>query len=198
MSTTTAPTPRQRIVFSAAQLIRRHGVHATGMRDVVEHAAAPRGSLQYYFPEGKQQLVNEALAWAGRYASGRVTRFRSTGRVTSPSRLFAAMTQQWVDEFTTTGFHAGCPLAAATVDCADGSASTREAIVAAFAEWRTSIQKGLTELGVKPRKAPAAATLMLSALEGAILLARSQQSVQPLRTVVRELGPVLDALASNQ
>ena len=45
-------TPRERMVLSAAQLVRIHGVGATGMRDVVAHAEAPRGSLQHYFPGG--------------------------------------------------------------------------------------------------------------------------------------------------
>ncbi|MBD9736107.1 helix-turn-helix transcriptional regulator, partial [Streptomyces sp. H28] len=44
------------MVFSAAQLIRREGVGATGMREVAAHARAPRGSLQHYFPGGKEQL----------------------------------------------------------------------------------------------------------------------------------------------
>lgn len=56
--------PRERMVFSAAQLIRRDGVNATGMREVAAHAGAPRGSLQHYFPGGKEQLVNEAVTWA--------------------------------------------------------------------------------------------------------------------------------------
>jgi hypothetical protein len=33
---------------------------------------------------------------------------------------------------------------------------------------------------------------MLSALEGAIVLARTSQDLGPLRTVVRELRPLLD------
>ncbi|WP_069465733.1 TetR/AcrR family transcriptional regulator [Actinacidiphila rubida] len=45
------------MVFSAAQLIRRDGVAATGMRDVAVHAQAPRGSLQHYFPGGKDDLL---------------------------------------------------------------------------------------------------------------------------------------------
>ena len=58
-------TPRQRMVRSAAQLIRRQGVSATGVREIVLDADAPRGSLQHYFPGGKEQLVTEAVQWMG-------------------------------------------------------------------------------------------------------------------------------------
>jgi AcrR family transcriptional regulator len=184
--------PRERMVFSAAQLIRRNGVTATGMRDVAIHADAPRGSLQHYFPRGKEQLVNEAVDWAGRYAAGRIGKFVAASSRPSPSGLFAAMVRQWVDEFRTDGFAAGCPVAAATVDCADSVESTRAVVADAFASWRRPVAQALTEMGVPTRKATSLATLMISALEGAILIARAEQDVRALNTVARELGPLLD------
>src|SRR4029079_10602212 len=56
---------RERIVRSAAALIRERGVHGVGLRQIVAHADGPRGSLQRYFPGGKAQLVTEALHLAG-------------------------------------------------------------------------------------------------------------------------------------
>jgi AcrR family transcriptional regulator len=185
--------PRERMVFSAAQLIRRDGVAATGMRDVAAHAGAPRGSLQHYFPGGKEQLVNEAVDWAGRYAGGRVARFLAGLDTPTPSGLFAAMAAQWTDEYERDGFAAGCPVAAATVDCAAAGTSTREAVAAAFTAWCGPVAEALTGMGVPAARAESLATLMISTLEGAILLARAERDVRPLTTVVRELGPLLDA-----
>jgi AcrR family transcriptional regulator len=184
--------PRERMVFSAAQLIRRDGVTATGMRNVAAHAQAPRGSLQHYFPDGKEQLVNEAVTWAGHYAGSRISRFLGAMSQPSPSGLFAAMVGQWTEEFQSAGFAAGCPVAAATVDCADTVESTRSAAAAAFADWRAPIAEALAEMGVPADKAESLATLMLSALEGAILIARAEQDVRALTTVVEELGPFLN------
>ncbi|WP_067891090.1 TetR/AcrR family transcriptional regulator [Actinomadura chibensis] len=187
--------PRERMVFSAAQLIRRDGVTATGLRDVAQHAGAPRGSLQHYFPGGKEQLVNEAVEWAGRYASKRVAKFMAGMARPTPGRLFEAMVRQWTDEFRTAGFAKGCPVAAATVDCADSTGSTREATAAAFASWRRPVARELAGMGVPDRRADALATLMIGALEGAILMARAERSVRPLRAVARELAPYLDSCA---
>ena len=187
------PGPRERMVFSAAQLIRRGGVTATGMREVAAHADAPRGSLQHYFPGGKEQLVNEALAWAGRYAGKRIARFLAGLDEPTPSGLFAAMAAQWTDEYTEDGFDAGCPVAAATVDCASSGDSTRTAAAAAFATWRAPLAGALTDMGVPAARAESLATLMISTLEGAILMARAERDVGPLTTAVRELGPLLDS-----
>jgi AcrR family transcriptional regulator len=184
--------PRERIVFSAAQLIRRDGVAATGLREVVAHADAPRGSLQHYFPGGKEQLVNEAVAWSARYASRRVDRYVAAMSTPTPSKLFAAMARQWIDDFTASGFAAGCPIAAATIDCAESTDSTRTAAAIAFADWRRPVSRALADMGVPARKAASLATVMISTLEGAILIARAEQNVAALRTAVRELGPFLD------
>jgi hypothetical protein len=103
------------------------------------------------------------------------------------------MAQQWIDEYTAAGFAAGCPIAAATVDCADSAESVRAASAAAFDAWRQPVTGALVGMGVPRRRAQSLATLMISTLEGAILLARAERDVRPLRTAARELGPLLDA-----
>lgn len=190
--------PRERMVFSAAQLLRRGGVAAAGMREVAAHAGAPRGSLQHYFPGGKEQLVNEAVGWAGRYAGRRVARFLAALPEPTPSGLFAEMVRQWTDEYETAGFAGGCPVAAATVDCAETTGSTREATAAAFATWTGPVATALADMGVPPERAGSLATLMISSLEGAILMARAERDVRALTTVARELGPLLDAAVTDR
>jgi AcrR family transcriptional regulator len=185
--------PRERMVFSASQLIRRDGVTATGMRDVAAHAGAPRGSLQHYFPGGKDQLAAEAVQWGGRYAAKRVRRFLDTTSEPTPSRLFATMAAQWRDEFTTEGYAAGCPMAASVVDSAATNDTIREGAARALSEWRGAVIDALHTMGVPRERAEALATLMIATLEGAIVLSRCTRDVAPLDTVVAQLSPLLDA-----
>src|SRR5580704_1032406 len=83
--------PRERMVRSAAQLIRRKGVSGTGMREIVTEADAPRGSLQHYFPGGKEELGSDALLWMGDVAAGRIRRCLSELQSRRPSALLAAI-----------------------------------------------------------------------------------------------------------
>jgi len=191
---TTERGPRERMVFSAAQLIRRDGVGGTGMRDVAVHAGAPRGSLQHYFPGGKGQLVDEAVRWAGRYAASRVGRFLAALPEPTPGGLFAEMVRQWTAEYETSGYAGGCPVAAATVDCAE---SAGEAAAGAFSTWTEAVADALTAMGVPAARSTSLATLMISTIEGALLIARAEQSTRALDTAVRELGPLLDAAVSR-
>lgn len=184
--------PRERIVYAAAQSVRQRGVAATGLRGVVAEADAPRGSLQHYFPGGKEQLVGEALRWSGDYAADQVRRFARELRKPSPGSLFAAMAGQWRDEFRRRGFQRGCPLLAATADVAGTDASLRDTVRVGFDGWLAAVRQELRRMGVPTGRADSLAVLMISALEGAIVLARINQDVRPLTTVVRQLKPLLD------
>jgi AcrR family transcriptional regulator len=188
-------SPRERIVYSAAQLIRMQGVNATGVREVVERADAPRGSLQHYFPGGKQQLVREAIDWAGRFAADAIRRFMQSLDPPTPSGLFAAMADQWRAEFRTSGYARGCPVLAATADTAAASDALRQAASDAFRAWQQAVRDALVSMAVPAPRADRLAVLMISALEGAVVMARADRDIAPLDTVVAELAPLLDSAA---
>ena len=187
-----AGTPRDRMVYSAAQLLRERGVIATGVRDVVDRAAAPRGSFQHYFPRGKDQLVSEALLWSGGFAAQWVASYVDGARRPTPSGLFTHMVSQWKREFSTRGFERGCPVNAAAADLAGGDSPVNAPLREALVRWENAIVAALLRMGIPTRRGRRLATLMLSSLEGAILLSRLHRSVRPLTTVVAELGPLLD------
>jgi AcrR family transcriptional regulator len=181
------------MVRSAAQLIRRKGVSGMGMREVVAHADSPRGSLQHYFPGGKDQLVGEALLWMGGVAGRQVGRVLESLSAPSPGDLFAGIVATWRTHFLSEGFDAGCPLIAAAADVAATSDELRAVISRAFEGWQEPLTAALRETGVPEERAAALAIVVISALEGAIVLARIRQDVAPLDVIVDELAPVLDA-----
>lgn len=165
------------MIAGAADLVRMHGVHAAGIRQVVAHADAPRGSVQHHFPGGKDQLIAEAVAWAGRHTEVAI-------RDAEPSQLIPKVCGYWRKSLRDTDFLAGCTVFAAAVD---GSDPVREAIDAAVTSWRDAL---VAKLDGVPEPARLA-TLILTAVEGAILLARAQRSVAPLDDVEAELGFLL-------
>lgn len=192
-----SPSPRARMVYSAAQLIRERGVTATGVRDVVERADAPRGSFQHYFPGGKDELVSEAVLWAGSFAADHVGEYGRTARRPTPSGLFAHLAAAWKKELAERDFARGCPVAASSADVSAAAGTPADAVRTALTRWESAITAELAGMGVPARRAARLSTLMLSTLEGAILLARVHRDVRPLSTVVADLGPVLDAAVSR-
>ncbi len=185
--------PRERMVYSAAQLIRAQGVAATGVRDVVRHSDAPRGSFQHYFPGGKDQLVGEAVLWAADFAVQRVASYPQTTSNPSPAGLFSSMAQQWKTEFSERGYERGCPVMATAADLTGSDSAVNEQLLAALERWELAVTDELVRMDVPRRRSRRMATLMISALEGAIMWARVRRDLGPLTTVVNELSPMLNS-----
>jgi len=104
---------------------------------------------------------------------------------------------QWRGEFGRNGFGRGCPIVATVADAAAND-QVREAARQAFERWQEPVTVALTQMGVPTRRAPALALLMLSTLEGAIVVARVRRDNGPLDTVVGELGPLLDSAVDGR
>jgi AcrR family transcriptional regulator len=185
--------PRDRMVYSAAQLIRTRGVTATGVRDVVAHSGAPRGSFQHYFPGGKDQLVGEAVLWSGDFAARWVATYPQTTTTPSPDGLLAHIVQPWKDEYSTRGYERGCPVMATAADLAGDDSAVNAQLRHALAQWEHAVSGELERMGVPQDRAHSLAVLMISALEGAIMWARVNRDLEPLNIVVTELSPHLRA-----
>ena len=185
--------PRERMLQAAVRLISTQGVTGTGLREIVAASDAPRGSLQHYFPGGKDQLVTEAITIAGEVAARRVLRLADQIPGRTPGALFAAMAGAWRDIYARRGFAEGCPIAAAAADSAASSPVLRDAARRALDRWQGSVAEALAGLGVPEHRARPLALLLLSALEGALVMARSRQDTEPLDVIVAEISPVLDA-----
>lgn len=187
--------PRERMVRSAAQLIRRKGVTGTGMREIVTEADAPRGSLQHYFPGGKEEIVSDALLWSGDVAARRIHRCLRELTSRTPSALLASILDIWRRELTEEQFSAGCPLVAAAADTAATSEQLRQVLRRAFDGWLEPLSKSLVDLGVPLERSDNLAIVVIAALEGAIILARIRRDLTPFDALTLELGPALDGVA---
>jgi TetR/AcrR family transcriptional repressor of lmrAB and yxaGH operons len=75
----------------------------------------------------------------------------------------------------------GCPIATTALETAAQSEVLRAATRGAFQKWEQKIARGLARFGMKAADADRAATAILSLLEGALLLARTYRSQEPMK-----------------
>lgn len=185
-------SPRERMVRSAAMLIRERGAHATAISDVLAHSGAPRGSAYHYFPGGRTQLLCEAVDYTGDFVAAAIG--RASDSVELLDTLIAFYRQQLLD----TDFRAGCPIAAVSVEAGEPAERDKmgpviERAAAVFDRWTTLTAQRFVADGVAADRAAELAVLVISALEGAILLARVRRDLQPLDVVHRQLRNQLEA-----
>lgn len=189
-------SPRERMVASAALLIRERGAHPTAIADVLAHSGAPRGSAYHYFPGGRTQLLCEAVDYAGQYMADRMS--RATSAVQMLDALIAGYRRQLVDS----DFRAGCPVVAVTVEAGDPERpGPQQAVIdraaAAFTRWIDLIRARLEQDGVPAAQSEELAMLILTAFEGAIVVARAGRDVTPLDMVHRRLRALLETATGD-
>src|SRR2546423_616934 len=57
---------RDQIIETTCILLESQGYHTTGLNQIIAESGSPKGSLYYYFPQGKEELTAEAIARSGR------------------------------------------------------------------------------------------------------------------------------------
>lgn len=191
------PSHRERMVMSAALLIRERGAHPTAIADVLEHSGAPRGSAYHYFPGGRTQLLCEAIDYAGEYVAAKIAKAGSG--VDALDVLFADYRKQLLRS----DFRAGCPIVAVSVEAGDPdkpdtATPVIERAAAAFERWTDLIATRLISDGVAKKRAAELAMLTTASFEGAIVIARASRNVKALDLVHGQLRALVLAETSER
>lgn len=153
---------RERLVRTATDLFRRHGVGAVGVAEICSRTGVGKGVFAHHFPGGKDELVEAVTATNGAQVLGLLA------RTTASARPLPELVGRMFDFYARTmrehGTDFGCPVAAGVVDTSARSVSTRLAAHRAFTSWTGQLAT---------RCPPDTAELITATLEGAILLARA-------------------------
>jgi AcrR family transcriptional regulator len=173
---------RARMVRSAATLIRERGIHGVGLREIVAHSGGPRGSLGRYFPGGKTQLMTEAIDLVIAELSDEINEALTQAK-TFPDAI-AGIVAPWRRLLAEHDFALGCPMAATVVDAADND-DLRIHVNELLTQWQASVADVYVRFGDSTSVAQEQSTVLLAAIEGALILARARRSTEPLDMVER-------------
>jgi AcrR family transcriptional regulator len=191
-TTTTTTTTRERIVDASAELFRLQGYSATGVKQIVEAAQAPFGSVYHHFPGGKEQIGAAAIRLSGELYEQLIPAVFDVAPdpVTGVRMFFAGAAQHLVE----TDYADACPIATVALEVSSSSETIRQACADVFESWIAAGSERFPAIdGAKPRELTIA---FICALEGAFVLARALRSTEPL-TIAGEMVArmVHDALA---
>lgn len=166
---------RDRVVRTAATLFQKQGYHATGVNQVLTESGAPKGSLYFHFPGGKEQLACESVAFAGdQLAEGISAVVQAAPDARAAILRLAELLARNLEE---SGYSKGCPVATVALDAATESEPIRKTCDTTYTGWLDRLSAHLAERGVPDDRSEALAILVLSSLQGALLLARVRHDV---------------------
>jgi TetR/AcrR family transcriptional repressor of lmrAB and yxaGH operons len=178
-----AAVHKQSLVRTAMRLFRRQGYASTGLQQILAESGAPRGSLYHYFPAGKEALGEAAVRLAGSLM--RETLAELAARHREPRaflRAYCKVMAGWMEE---SGFESGCPVATTLLETAPRSPAISAAGRRAVDGWIDVVAGVLARSGLERAEARRRAQLVISAMEGALILARVRRSARPILDVAK-------------
>lgn len=167
----TSPATRKqvthdRILDTAARVLRDSGFHGVGVADIMKRAGLTHGGFYAHFPS-RDALLAEALLRAGHDSHARLRRSLDAGEAKAGNR-FRALVESYLSERHLRSPDSGCPVAALASEMPRQS----EAVRAAAATRVESLIEAVRET-LPPGQPAEAAGLVASQLVGALQLART-------------------------
>ena len=182
-----APT-RLRILEAASDLVYKKGVNGTSVDDVLAASGTGKSQFYHYF-SSKEGLVKELIHFQlAKLPSMQPALLEKLGTVEG--------IQSWLDQILTdygTGLYSqGSPIGNLANELASQNENLRSDLQSIFSHWEnclTSGLKSLQSLGTVRSDAVAdeLATYWVAAIEGALLLAKTQQSQAPLKATLSQV-----------
>ncbi|MGP3962191.1 LmrA/YxaF family transcription factor [Nonomuraea sp. 3N208] len=179
-----------RLVESMLELIQARGYSGTGLNTVVEHARAPKGSLYFHFPEGKEALGEKAVELAADQFRRLAT--EPAADAASPGDVLRRVVDVLAGILTDNDYRLGCPVSVVTLEMGAHSERLRTACAVAFESWIGVMTDHLVGRGHARKTARATAMTVVSTLEGAMIMSRARRDVEALRNAALVLGALLD------
>lgn len=181
---------KARLTASMLELIQAGGYSGTGLNAVIEHAAAPKGSVYFHFPDGKEGLGVAAVELAARQFETLIAEAAlSANGPAEAARAAIAALAALVRE---SDFRLGCPVSVVALEMGAESERLRQACVAAFESWIAPTAAFLEASGLAPADARSLATVVISTIEGAVIVSRAQQSTLPLDAAADVVAELID------
>jgi TetR/AcrR family transcriptional regulator, lmrAB and yxaGH operons repressor len=177
---------KERMIAAARRLFREHGYLGTALSDVVTESAAPRGSIYFHFPGGKEELASEVTLL---HASDRIADInRAAATTTTAAQLIEVFMGRERDDLVSSNYREGCAVAPIVIESTPASDVLSDAARRAFQDLITTLAARFTEKGLPHKRAVQLATNVWTSVEGALILSRVLHSPEPFDLAIAQLA----------
>lgn len=171
------PGTRDRILQATAELYRRQGMSATGLKQISSAAKAPFGSIYHHFPGGKESISVEVIRCEGvRYGEFVGAQLADTDPAHGIPQLFENAGKLMESQ----GYSEACSIETIALEVASTNERLRLEAAEVFDGWLTRLSQWFGQLDITEEQSRRLAVATLTALEGAFVLCRTLRSIEPI------------------
>jgi TetR/AcrR family transcriptional repressor of lmrAB and yxaGH operons len=176
------------IIVAASRLFRLHGYYGVGLSEIIKESGTAKGSLYYYFPEGKEELAIAAINHTKEFVSENIREVIEG--VEDPVQAIQTHIYQLSGEFSKESI-LGLPIGTIAGETALTNEPIRLACQSAFEDWQSLYIEKLIASGYSDKQSKDLALVINAMLEGGILLCLTKKSGEPLRTIAEQIPLLL-------
>jgi TetR/AcrR family transcriptional repressor of nem operon len=183
---------RQEIIRKAAPIFNQRGYDGAALSDLMRATGLEKGGIYRHF-SSKEALAAEAFDYAWRETFD--SRIHDLDTIPNSVDRLKQLVANFVERRGV--IPGGCPLLNTAIDTDDGNSVLRERARKALRGWRSYVVS-MISAGIKAREIRAKidarklATLMISSLEGAVMVYRLERNEDALRAVRAHLDNYLE------
>jgi TetR/AcrR family transcriptional regulator, transcriptional repressor for nem operon len=184
---------RRRIVAAAAPIFNQHGFEGSSMTELMAATGLQKGGIYRHFAS-KEELAAAAFDYT--WKSAWETRMQHVDQAASHIDKIKQLIANFVEQRGPVV--GGCPVLNTAIESDDGNPLLRERVVKALRSWSSRLQamvKDAVKAGeARPDVDPKdVATLIISILEGALMMSRLERNSDALRRVHQHLSRYIDS-----
>ncbi|MDG3061038.1 TetR/AcrR family transcriptional regulator [Lacticaseibacillus casei] len=176
---------REKLVATAADLFQEEGVRATGLSKILAVSGTPKGSLYYYFPEGKVQLIEAAIEYAGAQILVRVK--QALERDAAPEIALTGQLAEMAEEMQQHGRLSSHSISLIALETRDDP-KLQAACSAVYTQLEDLYTDKLVSAGMSVVPARQLGQFVQATIEGTIMIATTKANPDLLRQTAAHLS----------
>jgi len=180
---------RDQILETTCHLIEAQGYHATGLKQILEESGTPKGSLYYYFPDGKEELTEEAIEKNSKLIEERI-RMALTG-IADPAEAVRQFILNLAGYVEASGYQKGGPITTVALETATTSERLSRACERAYQAWQDAFRDKLLQGDYPVEEAVPLANMIIASIEGGIILSRTYKSRATMENIAQQIYTLL-------
>lgn len=179
---------RDHLIDVGLELMRKHGYGATGLQEILQAAAVPKGSFYHHFGS-KEQFTTTVIERYVTLASEHGEKVLGNTRQ-APLKRLRRYFEELIQMAGQSAPIPGCLLGSLSLEVAGASPMLQGCLSFSFTHWQAAVASVLheaVEKGELPKstKPEALAGFVLNSWEGALLRSQADKSDEPLKDFLR-------------
>ncbi|WP_459480713.1 TetR/AcrR family transcriptional regulator [Clostridium saccharoperbutylacetonicum] len=180
---------KEKFIETASRLFEIKGYNATGLNEILTESGAPKGSLYYHFPKGKEQLALEAINLAGQKI--KLNLQRNLESIENPIEAIVTNIERLADVIDNEEKTRDMSISLLALETYLTNEVLRKACEDIFSSLEAVYAEKLIKAGVEKNKAYEFGAVIGAITEGGITISLTRKNGKVLRSIAKQIPSIV-------